>query len=300
MILKQKHLKSLPLDLMILPGLILVFIFHYIPMGGILIAFEKFLPSKGLFNSEWIGLDNFRYMANLPNTFQVIWNTIFISLLKIVAGRFVPITIALLLNEVGCSLIKRSVQTIVYLPHFLSWVILGGVLIDILSPSSGLVNQIIGGLGFKEIFFLGDKNWFPYTLALTHIWKEAGFGTIVYLAAITSIDVTQYESAVIDGAGRLRQAWYITLPGMLPIIILTSVLSLGSILDGGFDQVFNLYSPMVYSTGDILGTFVYRLGLIDFQFGVATAIGLFQSGVSFLLISLSYFLAYKLANYRIF
>jgi len=300
MILKQKHLKTLPLDLMILPGLIVIFIFHYIPMGGIVIAFEKFLPSRGIFNSEWIGLDNFRYMASLPATFQVIWNTVFISLLKIIVGRIVPITIALLLNEVGSSFIKRGVQTMIYLPHFLSWVILGGILVDILSPSTGFVNQIIGGLGLQEIFFLGDKNWFPYTLVLTNIWKEAGFATIVYLAAITSIDVSQYESATIDGAGRIKQAWHITLPGMLPIIILTSVLSLGSILEGGFDQVFNLYSPMVYSSGDILGTFVYRLGLVDFQFGVATAVGLFQSGVSFILISLSYFLAYKLANYRIF
>jgi len=173
-------------------------------------------------------------------------------------------------------------------------------MIDILSPSSGVVNQLIAFLGLKPVFFLGDNNWFPYVLAVSDVWKEFGFSTIVYLAALTSISPALYEAAVVDGASRTRQTWHITLPGMLPVIILLATLALGQVLNAGFDQVFNLYSTIVYQSGDILDTFVYRIGLISFQFGVATAVGLFKSFVSLILIAVSYILAYRLANYRIF
>jgi len=296
----RRRTNELPLHLMLLPGLIFILIFSYGQMVGIVIAFQKFIPNKGLFGSQWVGLRNFEYVANLPNTLQILWNTVFISFMKIVAGIIFPLTASLLLNELKNQFVKRSIQTIIYLPHFLSWVILGGILIDILSPSEGIVNRMLGVFGIQPIYFLGDNKWFPFTLVFSDVWKEFGFGTVVYLAAITGIDPTLYEAAIVDGAGRWRQTWHITLPGMRMIIVLLIVLSLGNVLNAGFDQVFNLYNPQVYESGDIIDTFVYRIGLIDAQFGVATAVGLFKSVVSFIFITTSYYLAYKLADYRIF
>jgi len=296
-----KALRNLSLHLMILPGLILILIFSYVPMAGLYIAFQKFIPAKGFFGNQlWNGLDNFRYVLDLPGVFGVLWNTVFIAGMKMAAGIIVPITVALLLNELRHKVIKRSVQTLIYLPHFLSWIILGGVLIDILSPSSGLVNQFLGLFGIKPIFFLGSNDWFPYTMVISDIWKEFGFATIVYLAALTGIDQQQYEAAIIDGANRWKQTWHVTLPGMRMIIVLMAVLSLGNVLNAGFDQIVNLYSAQVYASGDIIDTLVYRLGLQQAQYGVATAVGLFKSVVSFLFISVAYFAAYKLADYRIF
>lgn len=297
----RKRLNELPLHLMILPGLLLIVLFSYVPMTGIIIAFQKFIPAKGLFGDQkWVGLDNFRYVWNLPSFKQVLWNTLFISSLKLILGLIVPIVCAVLLNELKNEVIKRSVQTTIYLPYFLSWVVLSGILIDILSPSTGIVNGLLGALGMKKIFFLGDNHWFPFTLIFSDLWKNFGYGTIVYLAAITGIDPGLYESATIDGANRWDKIWHITLPGMRMVIVLLSVLSLGHLLNAGFDQVFNLYSPQVYQSGDILDTFVYRIGLLDAQYGVATAVGLFKSLVSLILISGSYFVAYRFANYRIF
>ncbi len=297
---KKRNYSTLPLHLMILPGLILVSIYSYGPMIGLVMAFQDYDPVLGFFASDWVGLENFQFVFSLPNFSDVFWNTVSIAVLKIIAGLVVPITIAILLNEIGKSMIKRSVQTLIYLPHFLSWVILGGILIDILSPSTGIVSKMLTALGINPPFFLGDNNWFPSVLVASNTWKEFGFSTIVYLAAISGINQSLYEAAAVDGAKKWRQIWHITLPGMRPIIILMATLSLGSVLNAGFDQVFNLYSPIVYESGDIIDTFVYRLGLLEAQYGVATAIGLFQSIISFGLISLSYFLAYRWANYRIF
>ncbi|RXZ81340.1 sugar ABC transporter permease [Paenibacillaceae bacterium] len=292
--------KHLPLHLMLLPGIVFLILFHYVPMTGIVIAFQQFIPSRGFFGSEWVGWSNFEYVLHLPGTGQVLWNTVYIAFLKIVFGQLAPIITALLLNEVRKSAIKRTVQTLIYLPHFLSWVILGGIMIDILSPSQGLVNDVLRWIGLEPIFFLGNEKIFPYVLVVSDVWKEFGFGTIVYLAALTSIDPTLYEAAIVDGAGRWRQTFHVTLPGMLPIVVLLATLSLGNVLNAGFDQVFNLYSSLVYSTGDILDTFVYRLGLIDAQYAVATAVGLFKSVVSLIFIGVSYWAAVRFAGYRIF
>lgn len=298
--LAKKFRRQWPLHLMILPGVILVLIYSYWPMVGIAMAFQKFTPFKGLFGSKWIGLDNFHYVFALPETGQIIWNTIFISIMKIGAGLIAPITISLLLNELRNELIKRGVQTLIYLPHFLSWVILGGILIDILSPTNGIVNQVLGWFGVEPIFFLGSNKWFPYTLVMSDIWKEFGFSTIVYLAALSSINPSLYEAATVDGASRWKQTLHITLPGMMPIVILMATLSLGNVLNAGFDQVFNLYSPQVYQSGDVLDTFIYRIGMQNAQYGVGTAVGFFKSIVSLVFITTSYALASKFANYRIF
>lgn len=296
-----KWRKELPLHFMILPGLLFIAIFSYVPMAGIVIAFQKFIPARGLFGDQtWVGWDNFNYVMDLPSFAQVFWNTLSIASMKLVLGLIVPIIFAILLNELKNELVKRSIQTAIYLPYFLSWVVLGGILIDLLSPSGGIVNGLLTSLGIEPIFFLGDNNWFPATLVGSDIWKNFGYGTIVYLAAITGIDPGLYEAATIDGANRWKKAWHITLPGMRMVIVLLSVLSLGQLLNAGFDQVFNLYSPQVYESGDILDTFVYRIGLLDAQYGVATAVGFFKSIVSFVLIAGSYFFAYRFARYRIF
>ena len=293
--------RELPFHLMLLPGVILVFIYMYVPLSGLIIAFQKFIPAKGLFgNQKWIGWDNFIYLYHLPGAISALRNTIIIAFWKILLHLVIPITVSILLNEVQNAAFRHTAQTLVYLPHFLSWIILGGILIDILSPNGGFVNKILGLFGVKPIFFLGSNDHFRFTLIATDVWKEFGFNTIVYLAAITNIDPNQYEAATIDGANRFQRMIYITLPNMRMIIVLMMVLSLGNVLNAGFDQVFNLYSKQVYSTGDILDTFIYRIGLLDAQFGVATAMGMFKSVVSTLFISVSYYCAYRFADYRIF
>jgi putative aldouronate transport system permease protein len=220
--------------------------------------------------------------------------------MKISSGLVIPVLVALLLNEVRKTGFKRTIQTVIYMPHFFSWVILAGIIVDVLSPSSGIVNMLLKALGMDPIQFLASNDWFPYILVITDQWKEFGFGTIIYLAALTSIDKSLYEAAVMDGAGRWKQTWHITLPGIRPIVILMVTLSLGNVLNGGFDQVFNLYNPLVYESGDILDTMIYRIGLQDAQYSVSTALGLIKSVVSFIFIGLGYFLAYRFANYRIF
>ncbi|MDF2836760.1 MAG: protein lplB [Paenibacillus sp.] len=292
--------KEWALHLMIWPGLLIVLIYSYGPMAGIVIAFQQYYPAKGIWDSKWVGLGNFEYLFALPNIWRVVWNTLWISFMKIVAGQIVPIIVALLLNELRLAVFKRTVQTLIYLPYFLSWVILGGIMIDLLSPSQGIVNGALGFVGIKPVFFLANNDWFPFVAVISDVWKEFGFHTIVYLAALTAINPALYEAAVMDGAGRLKQTWHITLPGVLPIVILLATLSLGNVLNAGFDQIFNLYSPIVYESGDIIDTLVYRLGLLDFQFGLATAVGLLKSAVSLVLIAVSYMLAYRFANYRIF
>ena len=238
----MKRIKSeWQLHVMLLPSILLLIIFAYLPMAGISIAFQQFNPAKGLFGDHpFVGLDNFRYMFSMPNIGQVFWNTLSIALMKIIAGTVVPITVALMLNEVARPGFKRVSQTLLYFPYFLSWIVLSGVLIDLLSPSEGIVNAIITFFGGKPIYFLGDDRYFPATMVVTDVWKNFGFNTVVYLAAITGIDPVLYESASIDGAGRLRQTYHITLPGMRMIIVLMMVLNLGNLLNAGFDQIFNM------------------------------------------------------------
>ena len=292
--------KQLPMHLMLLPCVIPVLIFSYYPMVGILIAFERFYPNRGFFNSPFVGLKNFTYVMDMPNTYQVLWNTVFIAFMKIVAGISVPVIFAILLDLVQSSGVRRTIQTIIYMPYFLSWVILSGILIDVLSPSSGVVNNILKLFGIEPIFFLANEKLFPFVLVATDVWKNFGYGTIIYLAAITGIAPSLYESSRIDGANRFQQAIHITLPGILPIVALIATLSLGDVLNAGFDQVFNLYSPVVYRTGDILDTLVYRIGLLNAQYGVAAAIGLFKSVVSMLFIGTGYWLSGKFLEYRVF
>jgi putative aldouronate transport system permease protein len=297
---RRTFIHEIPLYMMLAPAIVLVLIYSYAPMAGIVMAFQRVLPGKGLFGSPWVGLANFKFVAEMPTILQVVWNTIRIAGLKAIAGVVVPVTVALMLNNVTSRAFKRTVQTVIYLPYFLSWIIMAGILVEILSPSDGIVNQALGLAGVKPVFFLGNDKAFPWTMVVTDVWKTFGFGTIVYLASLTDIDPTLYEAAVMDGASRRQQTWHITLPGISGTIIMLSTLSLGNILNAGFDQIFNLYSPLVYRTGDIIDTLVYRTGILNNQYGVATAVGLLKSVVSLLLIGIAYKLADKWAGYRIF
>ena len=298
--LSEKMKRELPLHMMLLPAVIIVLIFVYVPMAGIVIAFQNYSPALGILKSGWIGFDNFTYIFGMQDFGRVLWNTFYIAFLKIVMNLACPVILAILMNELKNVGMKKCVQTVVYLPHFLSWVILSGVLVDILSPSEGIVNKVITMFGGDPIFFLGNEKIFPYVIVITNTWKEVGWQTIIYLAAISGIDPTLYEAAIMDGAGRFRQVINITIPCIMGTIILLLVLSLGSILNAGFDQIFNLYSPQVYATGDIIDTMVYRLGLVDAQFGPSTAMGLFKSVISLIFVVASYYLADKWAGYRVF
>jgi putative aldouronate transport system permease protein len=247
-----------------------------------------------------VGLDNFKRFFAYPQTGQIVYNTLFIAIAKLLLGLAVPVLFALLLNEVRYKKFNSLLQTIAYLPNFLSWVILGGIFVNILSPSNGIVNGAIKLFGGEPVYFLGSNATFPWTLIATDVWKNFGYASIVYLAALTAIDPALYEAASVDGASRLRQVFTVTLPGILPIVFVMAVLSLGSVLNAGFDQVFNLYSPQVYASGDILDTFIYRMGLENAQYGFSTAISFMKSVISFLLIALAYFLADRFGDYRVF
>ena len=295
----RRLLRELPLHLYLLPAVVLVILFSYVPMVGAVIAFQNFTVFKGWFNAPWIGLDNFRYVMEMPGFTQVLFNTVYISALKIIFSLAVPIVVALLLNEVESRRYKRALQTVMYMPHFMSWVILGGVVLDLLS-SEGVVNSMIHMMGGETVYFLTDNRYFRSVLVITEVWKTFGFNTIVYMAALTSISPSLYEAAVIDGANRLKQTRHITLPGILPVIVLLATLRLGDILNAGFDQVYMLLNALVMDTGDIIDTLVFRMAFDQAQYSVATAVGMFKSAVSLILIAISYFLVYRYADYRIF
>jgi putative aldouronate transport system permease protein len=295
----------LPLFAMLLAPVAITLVYSYLPMLGIVMAFQDYVANVhgfiySLLHSRFVGLDIFKELFNSYDALEVVWNTFFMATMKIVLKLIGPLVLALLLNEVTRSWFKKLVTTVTYLPFFLSWVVMGTVLLRFFSPQDGAFNTIIVALGGQPTFFFGTASQFPYAVVLSDLWKEGGYNTIIFLAALTGVDLEQYEAAVLDGAGRWKQTLYVTLPSISAIIMLVSILSLGNILNAGFDQIFNLYSPAVYSTGDIIDTYAFRRGIKDGQFNVATAVGLFKSAVSFVMISLSYWLAKRFSNYRIF
>ncbi|MGG4141777.1 ABC transporter permease subunit [Paenibacillus algorifonticola] len=291
---------SWQLYLMLIPAVLLVLIFVYMPMGGLVMAFQNYKPYLGILKSDWVGLEQFKFLFEYPDSVQVIWNTLRIAMLKMFFGFISTLGFALLINEVRRKALRSTVQTFVFLPHFLSWVVLGGIFVELLNPDTGLVNQALQAMGIKPIFFLGDNNWFLFTVVSSEVWKEFGYGSIIFLAAIAGINPALYEAAQLDGAGKWKQMLHITLPSMIPTMVVVLTLSLSQVLNAGFDQIFNLYNPLVYEKGDIIDTFVYRIGLIDGNYSFSTAVGLFKSIVSLILIMGAYRLAYKVADYKIF
>jgi putative aldouronate transport system permease protein len=284
---------------MLLPGLIWIFIYKIIPMFGLVMAFQDFNPGKGVLKSAWVGLENFKYLFLLNDSKTIFFNTVYIAVLKIIGNLIAPLLVALMLNELRINRLKRGIQTIVYLPHFLSWVILAGIMLDVFAYH-GPINTIRTAFGGSPILFFARADLFVPLVVGSDVWKEFGFSAVIYLAALTGINPELYEAAAIDGANRFQCIRSITIPGISTTIILLTVLSLGNVLNANFDQIFNLYNPLVYSTGDIIDTWVYRMGLLQMQYGLATAVGLLKSMIGFIMISLSYFLAGKFANYNIF
>ncbi|HHV59715.1 MAG TPA: sugar ABC transporter permease [Clostridiaceae bacterium] len=271
--------------MLLLPGMLLLFVFHYIPLFGVAIAFQNFIPFKGVLGSQWVGLKNFEYFLKDQNFWRVMKNTLEINLLEIVFGFPFPIIFALLLNELWSSKFKKTVQTISYLPHFISWVIAAGIFRSILSPSSGIINVFLKNvLGMQPIHFLSIAGYFRPILIIAGIWKGFGMNAVYYLAALSSIDAQLYEAAKIDGAGKWRQTWHITLPGLKNITIVLLVLQVGSLVTIGFERIFLLYNPLVYEVGDVISTYTYRLGIEQVRFSLTSAIGLTQSVVNFILV----------------
>ncbi len=269
--------------LMMMPGLIMLFLFVFLPLFGSLMAFQNYVPAKGIFGSKWVGLENFKFIFSLPDSRQVFVNTLVIAFAKLIFNIIVPVLFAILLNEITVGICKKFFQTVVYLPHFLSWVVLATVVTNMFSLS-GPFNSVVTAFGGDAIQFLANNNWFRKVIVATDVWKEFGYNSVVYLAALTGIDLGLYEAASIDGANRFEQTLHITLPSLMPTIILMTALNLGNILNAGFDQIFNLYNPIVYETGDIIDTYVYRIGMVERQYSIGTAVGLFKSVISFLLI----------------
>ena len=284
---------------MVVPGLLWLLFFNLVPLSGIIIAFEDYVPGLGPWRSEFNGLENFEYLFSMADAKRVIVNTIVIACSKVVLNLVVPLLFALLLNEVKNLRYKKFIQTAVYLPHFLSWVILASVILNIFGLD-GIVNKIGSLFGAEPVIWFSESSYFRQLIIGTDVWKEFGFNAVIFLAALTGIDPNLYEAASIDGCSKFRSVFYITLPGIMPTIVLVGVLGLSNVLNAGFDQVFNLYNPMVYSTGDILDTWVYRIGLVNLQFSLATTAGLFKSVISFVMIVLSYTAAYKFADYKVF
>ncbi len=265
------------LYLLMAPGIIWYIIYKYLPMYGLIIAFKDFNFARGIMDSPWVGLKYFEFLLSFPDFFNILRNTLLINFYNLVFAFPIPIILALLLNELTSMRLKRSLQTVFYFPHFLSWVVFGGIIIQLLGPNEGLVNSIIKLFGGDPIYFMANPKYFRTIVVVSGILKDAGWGAIVYLAALTSIDVEQYEAATVDGANRLQKLFYITLPGIMNTVIIMFILKIGYLLDVAFEQIYILYNPMVYEVGDVLSTYIYRVGLQGMKFSLTTAIGLFQS-----------------------
>lgn len=273
------------LYIFLLPILVYFIIFKYVPMLGTVMAFQDFKFSTGFFESKWVGLEHFRRLFTGNQFYMILRNTLLLNVGSVLFGFPIPIILAIFLNEVRHRGFKKITQSIMYLPHFMSWVILGGILIELLSPSSGMVNTILTEVfGIEPIYFMGSKFWWPIIFILSGIWQGAGWGTIIYLAAITGIDQELYEAARIDGAGKLKQIWYITLPCLKSTIIVMLILRMGSMMDIGFEQVYVMMNPAVRDVSEVISTYVYRIGIEGAQYSYTTAIGLFQSVVSCILV----------------
>lgn len=291
--LGKEIVKNRYLYLLALPGLLFFLVFKYIPMLGVVIAFQNYSPFQGILNSDWVGFDHFRRFFSNPDFLLLFRNTMGINLLNLVLFFPLPILVALFLNEIRVESYKKLVQSIIYMPHFLSWVIISGLTFLLFSKGNGLVNQILVSLGFEKIDVLTNPDTFWFMIVLQSIWKEAGWGTIIFLAAIASVDPGLYEAARMDGAGRLRQIWHVTLPAIRGVIITMLILRLGHMMDVGFEQIFMMYNGAVSQVAEVFDTYVYTVGVKQGQFSYSTAAGLFKSVVGLTLVILSDKLAKK-------
>lgn len=284
------------LFLLFIPGFIWFLIFKYAPMYGLIMAFKDYSLVEGIWNSPWVGLKHFEYILSGSDFLPVLKNTLIISMYHIIFGFPAPIILALMFNELKSDIFKKVAQTVSYLPHFFSWIVLGGLVILVLSPSTGIVNQIIQLLGGKPVYFIAEKQWFRSVLVLSGIWQSVGWGTIIYLAALAGVDGEIYEASIIDGASRWQRLLYITFPGIAPTIAVMLILRVGSILDAGFDQVMNLYNPAVYDVADIIDTYIYRIGIGSFQYSFTTAAGMFKSVAGFFMVVATNYISRRISE----
>ena len=275
--------KYWPYYIMALPGFIYFLLFRYIPMAGSVIAFENYSVFKGVFSSPWVGLANFKRLLNYPDFIRILRNTMVLGFIKTVLIFPIPVLLALMINEVQNIHVKKTIQTAIYIPYFISWVIVGGLVFDIFG-TGGLFNVIRNFLGMDTLLAMQKESWFRPIYAISAIWKESGWGTVVYLAAISGIDPSLYESAAMDGATRFQRTRYVTAPLLVPTVLTMFLLQIGGFLELGFEHVFNLLTPMTYSVGDIFDTYVYRIGILQGQYSFTTAVGLFQSVVGLILV----------------
>jgi len=275
---------AIPIYVMLIPATVALILFHYLPIYGIIIAFKDFNPFKGVWGSPWVGFKHFEYFLTDPNFWRVMKNTLVINFLMLIFSFPFPIIFALFLNEITSNKFKRTVQTISYLPHFLSWVVVASMFTEMLSPGAGVVNSIIKFFGGEPIYFLVQKNYFRTILVIQSTWKGFGMSAVYYIASLSGIDTELYEAAAIDGANRWKQTWHITLPGLRNIIVVLLVLQLGGMMTIGFDQIYLMYNPMVYDVGDVISTYTYRLGIENTQYSLTSAIGVSQSVVNFILV----------------
>jgi putative aldouronate transport system permease protein len=272
------------LYLLLLPCVVYFLVFHYAPMYGLTIAFKEFKFAKGILGSPWVGWDNFRYLFGLKDFYRVWGNSIMLSLLKLLICFPIPILLSIALNEIPFLHYKRLAQTTIYLPYFISWVVIGGILVNLLSPSWGIINVLIKSLGGEPVFFLGSSKYFRGITIVSYIWKQAGWDTIIYLAAITSINPELYEAATIDGASRLKSIWHVTLPGVRSTIIILLLLAVGNMMNNGFEQINVLQNTSNLVVSEVFETYTYKLGLVNGRFSFATTVGLFSSTVGFVLL----------------
>ena len=284
---------------MMIPGIVLAAIFSIAPLVGILMAFEDYDITKGLFGSQWVDVYNFKLLFGRDDFWATTRNTVVIALWKIVLNSVLSILLALLINEVQHKTLKKAIQTIIFLPYFLSWVLLGNIMVEMFS-TTGSVNLLLENFGVAPRSWITSNDYFRLIIIVTDVWKTVGYQVVVFLAAITGIDPSLYEAGKIDGANYFQLCLYITIPGIMSTIVLMCILNIGNIMNAGFEQILVMYNPSVYSTGDILDTMSYRLGLTNLNFSMGTAIGLFKSVISCAFFAASYFIAYKVKGYRIF
>lgn len=286
--------------LMMVPVVVFYLIFAYFPMYGIVIAFKEYYPTMGIIGSPWVGGEHFEWLFTAPEFTRAVRNTIVISLLKLVFCFPIPIILALFLNELPFLKYKKAVQTAIYLPYFISWVIIASIVYTLLSVNGGVVNNILMSLGFERVNFLTEEDYFYPILIFSEIWKGAGWGTVIYISAISSVNPELYEAATVDGCGRYRKMWFITIPCILPIIIVMFILQVGNIMNAGFDQVFNLYNPAIYSVSDILDTYAYRIGIGQGLVERGAALGLFKTVINFVLLLTANFIVKKINGVGIY
>lgn len=297
--LHRRYWQCRYLFLMFLPAIAYYVVFKYLPIYGVQIAFKDYSIRKGILGSDWVGLKHFITMFKKPSFFRVFSNTFILSGLNLAFGFPAPIILALLLNEVRGGVFKKFVQTVSYLPHFLSWVMLSGIFIQLLSPSIGPIGELFRMLGWEPVLFMGDSRYFRGTLVVTGIWKGVGWGSIIYLASIAGIDQEQYEAATVDGANRFQKIVHITLPGIMPVICMQLIFAVGGLAGSNFDQVYNMYSPVVYDVADVIGTYTYREGIGGMKYSYTAAVGLFQNTISIILIVTSNMLVKRVNEYGI-